>query len=238
MFSFETSSGSLASWLEERSGVCRGGWAIGCRACRLAGFRDLWGRTRISGGTVGAWPLKRHDTSASHQRALAIVRQMGEDDPAEIAKLAVTEDREDVPSYALCFAAYKGALKGNAFTEYTEDVGFAATLGASVPKSRRSRNVARQLVECFGAELSSEDQALLRESTHIHLSSDGRKSNFVFRVRMTLKSMPEGYCREGGQTPAGGQAPVAEGKSELEAVEEYQRYKLSEGGSLVVVPSC
>ena len=53
MFAFETSSGSLASWLEERSGVCRGGWAIGCRACRLAGFRDLWGRARISGGTVG-----------------------------------------------------------------------------------------------------------------------------------------------------------------------------------------
>ena len=132
MFSFETSSGSLASWLEERSGVCRGGWAIGCRACRLAGFRDLWGRTRISGGTVGAWHLKRHDTSASHQRALAIVRQMGEDDPAEIAKLAVAEDREDVPSYALCFAAYKGALKGNAFTEYTEDVGYAATVGANV----------------------------------------------------------------------------------------------------------
>ena len=139
MFAFETESGSLASWLEERSGVCRGGWAIGCRACRLAGCRDLWGRTRISGGTVGAWHLKRHDTSASHQRALAIVRQMGEDDPAEIVKLAVAEDREDVPSYALCFAAYKGALKGTTFIEYTEDVGFAATVGAKVPQSRRSR---------------------------------------------------------------------------------------------------
>ena len=131
----------------------------------------------------------------------------------------------------------RGALKGNAFTEYTEDVGLAATFGAKVPKSRRSRKVAHKLVECFGAELSSEDQALLRESTHIHLSSDGHKNNFVFRVRMTLKSMPEGYCRKGGQTPAGGQAPVAEGKSEFEAVEKYQRHKLSAGGSLVVVPS-
>ena len=115
MFAFETSSGSLASWLEERSGVCRGGWAIGCRACRLAGIRDLWGRTRISGGTVGAWQLKRHDTSASHQRALAIVRQMGEDDPAEIAKLAVAEDREDVPSYALWLAACNGGFERQCF---------------------------------------------------------------------------------------------------------------------------
>jgi len=199
---FETSSGSLASWLEERSGVCSGAWAIGCKACRLAGLRNAWGRTRISGSNVQLGKMKRHEKSEAHRRALATVLQMGEGDSVEVARLAITEDRHDVPSFAMCFAAYKGALQGNSFTQYTEDLKFAAMAGAKVPESRRDRFCARQLVECFSAELRSEDEALLRECTHIHLTSDGRKNNFVFRVRMTLKRLPEGYCRADGQASA------------------------------------
>ena len=55
---------------------------------------------------------------------------------------------------------------------------------------------AAQLVECFAEELQAEDKKLLRECSHIHLTMDGRKNNLVVRIRMALKQLPKGMCRD------------------------------------------
>ena len=193
-FVFETHSGDHRSWLEQKRGGA-GPWAIGCRVCRLACMKSKWAKTDVSGDRVGPRMLRKHAKSRPHARAVDILLK-GPAQDAEVATLCTAEDRCDVPGFAMCFAAYKGALKGSSFVDYTEDLDFAEMAGAKVMQSRRSRMTARQLVECFADVLCAEDRALLSHSTHIHLTMDGRRNNLVVRCRMTLRSLPEGCVRD------------------------------------------
>lgn len=118
-FVFETRSGDRRSWLEQKRGGA-GPWAIGCRVCRLAGMKSKWARTDFCGDKVGPCMLRAHARSRPHARAVDLLLK-GADEDAEVAALCAAEDRCDVPGFAMCFAAYKGALKGASFVDYTED---------------------------------------------------------------------------------------------------------------------
>ena len=184
-------NGSVHSWIEQKdSGV--GAWALGCKVCRLAGVKSVWGQTCAQG--VNMAKLQRHEKHHSHKRSLQQLLH-GEVSPS-VEALTCAEDRHDVPCFAMCFAAYKGALEGKSFTDYTKNLEFADMAGARLPQSRRNRMTAAQLVECFAEELQAEDKKLLRECSHIHLTMDGRKNNLVVRIRMALKQLPKGMCRD------------------------------------------
>lgn len=169
----------------------RQAWALGCLVCRWYGQKNAWGECRAR--YVLLVNLKRHAAKPAHRRALQAA-SVADDLGAGLEAVAVGDDRHDVPCFNLCFAAYKGAQRGAAYTDYAEDLALSRMMGAPVPTSRSSRMTARQLVSCFGVVLMEEDRALLEEATHISLSMDLRKNFAVVRARMALKRLPAGMC--------------------------------------------
>ena len=180
--------GGEASWIEERSTAVEP-WALGCKICRWRGMTDIWGTTSARGQNCKLNKLKRHATAPSHARAQQALLQVNVEE-ADLSSVVVPDDRHDVPCFAMCFAAWQGALKGAAFSTYSSDLQWARSAGAPIPRSRESRMTACQLVTCFGDVLRAEDAALLRHATHIHLTMDARKGHIVVRARMTLSKLP------------------------------------------------
>ena len=83
--------------------------------------------------------------------------------------------------------------------------------GAPLSKSRGSRFVCKNMIECQAAELSWEDSMLLRKCTDVALTMDGRKSMLVVRARMTMgHRVPKGFRAEmlGGESPAIASGPA------------------------------
>ena len=190
---YKDADGMESTWLEECSS---GSWALGCKVCRWAQVQNIYGKGQARGENCRFAKLRRHQGSLSHQRGYALVfrgRQQG-----GFAEVLSPDDRHDVPCFALCYTAWKGAKRGNSFTTYTDDLRLSRDIGAPIPTARQSRKVAQQLVECFGGELQSQDAALLRQATHLHLSMDARKNHLVVRVRMVLSSLPEGMVKAQG----------------------------------------
>jgi len=134
--------------------------------------------------------LREHSQTKAHKRAEELLLGQAGGTEEQLEDLARPEDRFDVPCFSLCFAAYKGAIRGASFCTYQEDVEFARMTGSAIPRSRQSRMTAAQLVHCFGDILRAEDTELLQAATHIHLTMDSRAHNLVIRARMTLGSLP------------------------------------------------
>jgi hypothetical protein len=115
----------------------------------------MWGRTVVRGErTTRLSTLREHGghgtrTSRRHEEALAALHAEGTGE----AVPQPSSDRHDVPCFAACFTAYKGAKAGASFCSYTEDLDISRASGSQIPRSRGSREIARRLVECFAAEL-------------------------------------------------------------------------------------
>ena len=119
----------------------------------------------------------------THQRAQAALLQ--EVNPqAEVSP----EDRRDVPTFAMMFTAYKTAKAGASFQSYEEDLKNARACGAPIPRSRKSREIAKRIIRCAVDELWDQDRELLRKCTDIALTMDGRKSKLIIRMRLTMGS--------------------------------------------------
>lgn len=198
---YSDSRHETGTWLEERDLSHGGAWALGCKICRWAGFTDIWGSTAARGENGRYSKLRRHAASESHRRAENKLLAGGEDIGREMQVLA-PDDRHDVPCFALCYIAWKGAVRGSSFTTYTADFDLARDVGAILPSSRRSRMIACQLVTCFGEVLRAQDAALLRQATHVHLTMDARKGNLVVRARLSMRALPVGMVPVKGTEPS------------------------------------
>ena len=101
----------------------------------------MWTATtaRTKGQTLPSRML-RHEKSFQHADAAHAMAQAG--GRAATASDA-GGDRVDVPCKALCLAAYKGALRGQSFCDYTGDARLLFAAGGSVTRCRRSRKVAK-----------------------------------------------------------------------------------------------
>ena len=190
---YEDADGVESTWLEQ---CPSGSWALGCKVCRWAGVRNIYGRGEARGENCRFVKLRRHQDTPSHQRAVALLLRGRRH--AVDAEVLAPDDRHDVPCFSICYTAWKGAKRGNSFTTFTDDLKLCRDVGGAVPQSRTSRKVAQKLVECFGAELQSQDKALLRQATHLHLTMDARRNHLVVRVRMVLSSLPEGMVKAQG----------------------------------------
>ena len=113
--------------------------------------------------------------------------------------------RDDVPPLPLFYTAYKIAKKGQSFQSYEADVETMRAGGCPLKKSRGSRFVCKNMIECEAEELSWEDSMLLSKASDVALTMDGRKGMLVVRVRLTMGyGMPKGFRAEalGGESPA------------------------------------
>ena len=205
---YQDQTGCEGTWVEEQQNADKP-WALGCKICRWAGRSGVWGETRARGRQCDISSLVRHQKLPAHKQAQASLLQKSVENLREVE---APDDRHDVPCFNLCYVAWKGALKGSSFVSYNQDVELTRSVSTSVPRSRDSRTVARKLVECFGAELRAQDTALLKHSTHISLTMDGRKGHLVVRARMALRALPPGTCLLGGSVhpPRGGEPPQGE----------------------------
>ena len=159
------------------------------------------GRLRRHGGSCNAKLVgegSRYNHSQAHASAVAALMQgaAGEEGPPRIP-----EDRADVPAFALCYQAYKGAKVGASYLSYEADVNIARACGAPIPRNRGSREIAKRFVQRRAKELRAEDVVLLRCATDIGMTMDRRVQNGVIRVRIVLgKGMPRNFvaCNIGG----------------------------------------
>ena len=190
---------------------------LGCKVCRWAKKDSVFsrGQVRTERGTQ-LRSLQRHGNHVAgrmchaHAEAVEEARKasarVAGADPCEDAATSEAGPRDDVPSLALFYAAYKIAKKGASFQHYEADVKVMRAVGASLHKSRGSRFVAKNIVECVAEELRWEDAQLLSKCSDIALTMDGRKSMLVVRVRMTMGyGMPTGFRGEshGGAAQGG-----------------------------------
>lgn len=182
--------------MEELGGDASSEWRLGCKVCRWFQHCSIWGRGDAKGANCRWDKLMRHHKSKGHAVAVnAWLTSGAELEAAQIADILAADDRHDVPCFGLCFAAWKGALRGASFSSFTDDVKLSRSMGSAVPRSRDSRFVAQKLVTVFGELLREEDAALMRLASHIHLSMDSRKGHLIVRARMTLLTLPDGYQR-------------------------------------------
>ena len=173
--------GNTATWVEEKC-TADHPWGLGCKVCRWHGLDTAWGQTRVRGQNGTRFVnLKRHAQHETHARAQAALL-----DNSEVNPPSSMPDRNDVPCFAMCYTAYKGAKAGASFKSYEADLEATRACGAPIPRSRGSREVAKQIVTSAADVLREEDAQLLKHATNIHLSMDARKSGIVVRGRLTL----------------------------------------------------
>ena len=188
MLTYNSANDEVGSWLEQRSEPGHA-WGIGCKLCRWHQSRQKrarmtpWARCGIRGERRTRFShLETHAGSAQHrhaQRAL-LEEKVGEEVDPQAA------ERQDVPSFAMCFTAYKGAKAGASFKSYEYDLEQTRACGAPIPRSRRTREIAKRIVQCAADELRNEDRVLLKACTDISLTMDARKSQLVIRCRMAM----------------------------------------------------
>ena len=199
VLTYSDSQGGTATWVEEKC-TAEHAWGLGCKICRWNGEQTALGLTCARGWNATRFvELRRHGGHVhgsasgghqSHARAQAALLENRKTPPSSTAP-----DRNDVPCFAMCYNAYKGALAGASFKSYEADLKAVRASGAPIPKSRFSREVAKQIVICVKEELCEEDRQLLEHATDINLSMDGRKSAILARCRLVLgDGWPPGMC--------------------------------------------
>ena len=206
---YDCGGGETGTWLEQ---VCTAEhpWGLGCKVCRWAGKDTAFARGEVrSERATQLARLRRHaneDRCHAHREALEELRKTSEDTSLKAdAQPPEAGPRDDVPALAHFYAAYKVAKKGQSFQSYESDLEMMRAGGAPLSKSRGSRFVCKNMIECQAAELSWEDAMLLSKCTDVALTMDGRRSMLVVRVRMTMgRGMPSGFRAEalGGEPPA------------------------------------
>ena len=199
MLTYSSGDGEVGSWLEQRSELGHP-WGVGCKLCRWHQSKQkrrwmtAWARCRIRGERATRFSvLEAHASSAQHQHAqrTLLEEKVGEEVDPRAA------DRQDVPTFAMCFTAYKGAQAGASFKSYEYDLKQTRACGAPIPRNRQTREIAKRIVQCAADELVEDDRVLLKACTDISLTMDARKSQLVIRCRMAM-----GNGLPGGLSPS------------------------------------
>ena len=226
---YDCGNGETGTWIEQ---VCTAehAWGLGCKICRWAQKDSAFARGEIRcnrGTTISS--LRRHanrNKCRAHVEALEDMRKKSEEASSQAGKQAPEAaphgPRDDVPSLPHFYAAYKIAKKGQSFQSYEADVETMRAGGAPLKKSRGSRFVCKNMIECEAEELSWEDSMLLRKCSDVALTMDGRKGMLVVRVRLTMgHGMPKGFTPEslGGKSPA-----IAPGATDREITGIHGKY--------------